>query len=44
VVGEVFPDPHMVRFGDLRERAEEAGLRFERRLGGRLAYLARFTA
>jgi ubiquinone/menaquinone biosynthesis C-methylase UbiE len=44
VVGEVFPDPHMVRFGDLRERAEDAGLRFERRLGGRLAYLARFAA
>jgi ubiquinone/menaquinone biosynthesis C-methylase UbiE len=44
VVGELFGDPHMVTFGSLRARAEEAGLRFEQRLGGRLAYFARFYA
>jgi ubiquinone/menaquinone biosynthesis C-methylase UbiE len=44
VVGEIFGDPHMVTFGSLRARAEEAGLRFERRLGGKLAYFARFHA
>ncbi len=44
VVGEIFGDPHMVTFGSLRARAEEAGLRFEQRLGGRLAYFARFHA
>jgi ubiquinone/menaquinone biosynthesis C-methylase UbiE len=42
VVGEIFGDPHMVTFGSLRARAEAAGLRFEERLGGRLAYFARF--
>ena len=42
VVGELFGDPHWVRFGVLRERAERAGLRFERRVGGRLGYFARF--
>ena len=44
VVGEVFPDFHMVPFGSLRERAERAGLVFERRLGGPLGYFARFSA
>jgi ubiquinone/menaquinone biosynthesis C-methylase UbiE len=44
VVGEIFGDPHMVTFGSLRARAEETGLRFEQRLGGRLAYFARFHA
>ncbi len=29
VVGEAFADPHMVRFGALRTRAEAAGLEFE---------------
>ena len=29
VVGEAFVDPHMVRFGALRTRAEAAGLEFE---------------
>jgi ubiquinone/menaquinone biosynthesis C-methylase UbiE len=43
VVGEILGDPHMVPFGSLRVRAEAAGLRFEQRLGGRLAYFARFT-
>ncbi len=42
VVGELFPDPHMVPFNSLRERAEAAGLLFERRLGGKLGYFARF--
>jgi ubiquinone/menaquinone biosynthesis C-methylase UbiE len=44
VVGEVFTDPHMVRFGVLQTRAEAAGLEFERRLGGPLGYYARFAA
>ena len=44
VVGEIFGDPHMVTFGSLRARAEEAELRFEQRLGGKLAYFARFHA
>lgn len=44
VVGEAFPDPHMVTFEKLRARAEAAGLRFERRLGGSLGYYARFAA
>ena len=42
IVGEIFGDPHMVTFGSLRAGAEEAGLRFEQRLGGKLAYFARF--
>ena len=42
VVGEVFPDFHMVPFGALRERAEAAGLGFERRVGGPLGYFAHF--
>jgi SAM-dependent methyltransferase len=44
VVGELLGDPHVVTFGKLRERAESAGLRFERRLGGPLGYFARFAA
>ena len=42
VVGEIALDPHFVSFGSLRERAERAGLEFERRLGGGFAYFARF--
>jgi ubiquinone/menaquinone biosynthesis C-methylase UbiE len=42
VVGEIFGDPHMVTFGSLRASAEAAGLRSEQRLGGKLAYFARF--
>ena len=42
VVGEVFPDFHMVPSGALKERTEEAGLGFERRVGGPLGYFARF--
>lgn len=44
VVGELLlGDPHGVRFGRLRERADAAGLRFERRVGGPLGYFARFS-
>jgi ubiquinone/menaquinone biosynthesis C-methylase UbiE len=42
VVGEIFGDPHMVTFGSLRAGAEATGLRFEEKLGGKLAYFARF--
>ena len=42
VVGEIAADPHMVTFGALRSGAEQAGLEYERRLGGALAYFARF--
>jgi ubiquinone/menaquinone biosynthesis C-methylase UbiE len=44
VVGELFGDPHMVTAGALRERAEAAGLRFDRQVGGNLGYFARFVA
>jgi ubiquinone/menaquinone biosynthesis C-methylase UbiE len=44
VVSEIFGDPHMVTFGSLRAGAEVARLRFEQRLGGKLAYFARFHA
>jgi ubiquinone/menaquinone biosynthesis C-methylase UbiE len=44
VVGELFGDPHMVTERALRERAEAAGLRFERRVGGKLGFFARFGA
>jgi ubiquinone/menaquinone biosynthesis C-methylase UbiE len=42
IVGEIFGDPHMVTFGSLRASAEAAGLQLEQRLGGKLAYFARF--
>jgi ubiquinone/menaquinone biosynthesis C-methylase UbiE len=41
VVGELFGDPHMVTFRGLRDRAEAAGLKVERRLGGRLWHFTR---
>lgn len=44
VVGEVFPDFHMVPFGTLKERAEAAGFVFERRIGGPAGYFASFHA
>lgn len=44
VVGELLGDPHYVPFGALRERAEAAGLAFERRVGSTLGYFARFRA
>jgi ubiquinone/menaquinone biosynthesis C-methylase UbiE len=43
VVGELLGDPHVVIFGGLKARAEAAGLRFDRRLGGVLGYFARFS-
>ena len=43
VVGEVFFDPDFVSFASLRARAEAASFAFERRLGGALSYLARFS-
>jgi ubiquinone/menaquinone biosynthesis C-methylase UbiE len=42
VVGEFSLDPHYVTFASLKERAERAGLEFDRRLGGGFAYFARF--
>ena len=44
VVGESQPDPHMVSIDKLRMLADEAGLSYERRVGGRLGYLASFRA
>ncbi len=42
IVGEILVDPHVVTFGMLCRRVEAAGLRFERRLGGKLGFFARF--
>ena len=42
VFGEIVLDPHYVRESVLRERAERAGLRFARRVGGPLGFFARF--
>jgi ubiquinone/menaquinone biosynthesis C-methylase UbiE len=44
VTGEVFGDPHYVTEGAVRSRAQAAGLAFERRLGPKLGYFARFGA
>src|SRR5204863_2139223 len=44
VVGELALDPHVVFPGPLRRRAEAAGLRFERQVGGALGFFARFVA
>jgi ubiquinone/menaquinone biosynthesis C-methylase UbiE len=44
IVGELFGDPHMVTLGSLQQRAEAAGLGFERRVGPKLGYFARFRA
>jgi ubiquinone/menaquinone biosynthesis C-methylase UbiE len=43
VVGELFGDPHMVTRGALAERAQSAGLRVDRVLGGRLWHYTRLT-
>ena len=43
VVGELFGDPHMVTRGALAERAEAAGLRVDRVLGGRLWHYTRLA-
>lgn len=42
VIGEVWFDPDFVRFAVLKDRAAKASFTLERRLGGSLAYLARF--
>jgi SAM-dependent methyltransferase len=42
IVGELFGDPHWVRFGALQQRAGRAGFRLERRVGLALGYFARF--
>jgi ubiquinone/menaquinone biosynthesis C-methylase UbiE len=44
VVGEFIFDWHAVPFRILRRRTERQGLRFERRLGPRASYIARFSA
>ncbi len=44
VIGEGFPDPHMVRFETLRARADSAGLAPENRIGGAPDYFASFRA
>jgi ubiquinone/menaquinone biosynthesis C-methylase UbiE len=40
VVGELFGDPHMVTARALRHRAQDAGLRLERRVGPSFGYFA----
>jgi ubiquinone/menaquinone biosynthesis C-methylase UbiE len=42
VVGELFGDPHWVRLAALKQRAERAGFRFERQVGGPVGYFGRF--
>ena len=44
VVGELFGDPHMVTHSALARRAEPAGLRVERKLGGALWHFTRLQA
>ena len=41
VVGELFGDPHMVKVGALRRRAEAAGLTVDLKLGGPLWHFTR---
>lgn len=40
IVGELWGDPHVVPAGRLRRRAEQAGLRWERRVGPALGFFA----
>jgi ubiquinone/menaquinone biosynthesis C-methylase UbiE len=42
IVGELFGDPHWVSPKAMRRNAQDAGLRFERQIGGPLGYFARF--
>ena len=44
VVGELFGDPHMVTHSALARRAEQEGLRVERKLGGALWHFTRLQA
>jgi hypothetical protein len=39
----MFGDPHWVRAGVLRAKAERAGLRFDRQVGNALGYFARLA-
>jgi ubiquinone/menaquinone biosynthesis C-methylase UbiE len=41
-IGEGQPDPHMVSFPVLQDRAMAAGFAFEQRRGNQLGYIARF--
>jgi ubiquinone/menaquinone biosynthesis C-methylase UbiE len=43
VVGELFGDPHMVRLSALKERARDAGLQLDRRVGPLFGYFARLS-
>ena len=43
VFGEVALDPHVVTLSSLKERAERAGMRFERKEGSPFGYVARFA-
>lgn len=40
VIGEIWGDPHVVPAGQLRRRAEQAGLAWERRLGPPVGFFA----
>lgn len=42
VVGETLPDPHMIPFDSLRDRAATAGFEYDRRFGWAGGYVARF--
>src|SRR3954452_24848959 len=44
IVGELFGDPHMVTHRSLAAKAEAAGLRVDRRLGGALWHFTRLQA
>jgi ubiquinone/menaquinone biosynthesis C-methylase UbiE len=43
VFGELALDPHVVTLGQLQERCAAAGLRFERKAGTPVGYVARFA-
>jgi SAM-dependent methyltransferase len=42
VIGEVLFDPDFITLRSLRQRAQDAGFAYERKLGGAFSYLARF--
>jgi ubiquinone/menaquinone biosynthesis C-methylase UbiE len=44
VVGELLLDPHRVSFDELHRMTDAAGLSYERRVEGKLGYLASFRA
>jgi SAM-dependent methyltransferase len=43
VVGEVVGDPDLIPLGELRRRLERCGFAYDRKIGPRIAYLARFS-